>query len=160
MGLDELRMNCVIRKARWEDYESVIRIMNQVQKMHVEWRPDIYKKCDEIIPVDVFKSIVADDTFYVAEMDGQVVGILEIVFRHIETPAHVTRDVVFIDTMAVDENYRGMGVGHLFFEKVKEIKAAQNFDGIELQVNAKNKAAYEMYSKYGFTEKSINMELL
>jgi len=27
-------------------------------------------------------------------------------------------------------------------------------------VNAKNKAAYEMYCNYGFTEKSINMELL
>jgi GNAT superfamily N-acetyltransferase len=153
-------MSCVVRKVRWEDYESVIRIMNQVQKMHVEWRPDIYKECNEIIPVDVFKNIVSGDTFYVAEMDGQVVGVLEIVFRHIETPAHVIRNVVFIETMAVDENHRGMGVGHLFFEKVKEIKAAKNFDGIELQVNAKNKAAYEMYSKYGFTEKSINMELL
>lgn len=47
-----------------------------------------------------------------------------------------------------------------FFEKVKEIKAEKNLDGIELQVNAKNKAAYEMYRSYGFTEKSINMELL
>jgi len=46
------------------------------------------------------------------------------------------------------------------FEKVKEIKAKKNLDGIELQVNAKNKAAYEMYCNYGFTEKSINMELL
>ena len=47
-----------------------------------------------------------------------------------------------------------------FFEKVKEIKAKKNLDGIELQVNAKNKAAYEMYRSYGFTEKSIHMELL
>ena len=39
-----------------------------------------------------------------------------------------------------------------FFEKVKEIKAEKNLDGIELQVNAKNKAAYEMYCNYGFTE--------
>ena len=31
-------------------------------------------------------------------------------------------------------------------------------DTIELQVNAKNKRAYEMYRNYGFTEKSINME--
>ena len=46
------------------------------------------------------------------------------------------------------------------FEKVKEIKAEKNLDGIELQVNAKNKAAYEMYCNYGFTEKSIHMELL
>ena len=47
-----------------------------------------------------------------------------------------------------------------FFEKVKEIKAEKNLDGIELQANAKNKAAYEMYRSYGFTEKSIHMELL
>lgn len=47
-----------------------------------------------------------------------------------------------------------------FFEQVKEIKAKKNLDGIELQVNAKNKAAYEMYRSYGFTEKSIHMELL
>lgn len=33
-------------------------------------------------------------------------------------------------------------------------------DGIGLQVNAKNRAAYEMYQKCGFTEKSINMEFL
>ena len=47
-----------------------------------------------------------------------------------------------------------------FFEKVKEIKAKKRLDGIELQVNAKNQPAYEMYCNYGFTEKSINMELL
>lgn len=68
--------------------------------------------------------------------------------------------MIFIDSMAVDENYRGQGIGHLFFEKVKQIKEQKHYDGIELQVNSKNKAAYEMYSKYGFTEKSINMELL
>lgn len=40
------------------------------------------------------------------------------------------------------------------------MKIEKNMDGIELQVNARNRAAYEMYKKYGFTEKSINMELL
>lgn len=39
-------------------------------------------------------------------------------------------------------------------------KSRKKLGGIELQVNAKNKAAYEMYCNYGFTEKSINMELL
>ena len=46
--------------------------------------------------------------------------------------------------MAVDEAYRGMGIGHFFFDKIKEIKAEKKLDGIELQVNAKNKAAYEL----------------
>ena len=153
-------MNCVIRNANTNDFEAVARIMNQVQQMHVEWRPDIYKPNENLIPRDIFEKIVAGDTFYVAEADGLVVGILEVVFRHIETPSHVTRDIIFIDSMAVDEAYRGMGIGHLFFDKIKEIKAEKKLDGIELQVNAKNKAAYEMYLKCGFTEKSINMELL
>ena len=153
-------MNCVIRNANTNDFEAVARIMNQVQQMHVEWRPDIYKPNENLIPRDIFEKIVAGDTFYVAEADGLVVGILEVVYRHIETPSHVTRDIIFIDSMAVDEAYRGMGIGHLFFDKIKEIKAEKKLDGIELQVNAKNKAAYEMYLKCGFTEKSINMELL
>ena len=85
---------------------------------------------------------------------------MEITYRHIESPIHVTRDVVFVDSMVVDREYRGKGIGHLFFDKLKEIKEAKKLDGIELQVNARNTMAYEMYKKYGFTEKSINMELL
>lgn len=95
-----------------------------------------------------------------AELDGKVVGVLGIIYRHIESPSHVTRDVIFVDTMAVEEAYRGRGVGHKFFEMLNCLKSQKHFDGIELQVNAKNTAAYEMYKKYGFTDKSINMELL
>ena len=156
----EENMDFTVRKAEMKDYESVVEIMNQVQQMHVNWRPDIYKRNNSIIPIDKFAKIVEDDTIFVAEADGIVVGIMEIIFRHIETPLHITRDVIFIDSMAVHEKYRGLGIGHLFFEKVKQIKEQKHCDGIELQVNSRNKAAYEMYSKYGFTVKSINMELL
>ena len=153
-------MNTQIRLAKKTDYEAVTRIMSQVQDMHVEWRPDIYKHNDNLIPQDVFEKIVENDTFYVAVNQDSVVGVLEIVYRHVESPSHVTRDFIFVDTMAIDENYRGMGIGHKMFDFLKQIKAEKNLDGIELQVNAKNSVAYEMYKKYGFTEKSINMELL
>lgn len=153
-------MDIQIRLAKKADYEAVIKIMSQVQEMHVEWRPDIYKHNDNLIPRDVFDKIVENDTFYVAESNQEVIGVLEIVYRHVESPSHVTRDFIFVDTMAIDENYRGMGIGHAMFDFLKEMKKAKNLDGIELQVNARNSAAYEMYKKYGFTEKSINMELL
>ena len=153
-------MNIQIRHANKNDYESVIRIMSQVQDMHVEWRPDIYKPNENLIPEDVFEKIIENGTFYVAESEGVVVGILEIVFRHVESPSHVTRNFIFIDSMAIDEKYRGMGIGHQMFDFLKKLKKEKNLDGIELQVNARNSAAYEMYKKYGFTEKSINMELL
>ena len=150
----------IIRKAIKSDYESVIKIMSQVQDMHVKWRPDIYKPNENLIPEDVFEKVIKNGTFYIAETNNSVVGVLEIAFRHIESPSHVTRDVIFIDTMAIDENYRGMGIGHQMFDSLKTMKREQGLDGIELQVNAKNRAAYEMYQKCGFTEKSINMELI
>ena len=70
------------------------------------------------------------------------------------------RKVLFIDSMAVDENHRGQGIGHQLFDYVRTIYKEEHYDGLELHVNAKNAAAMEMYKKYGFTEKSINMELL
>ena len=87
-------------------------------------------------------------------------GILGLMYRHVETPVHVTKDIIFIDSMAVDEPYRKKGVGHAFFDFLKELKKEKGYDAIELQVNARNKVAYDMYRSYGFTEKSINMELL
>lgn len=133
--------------------------MDQVQQLHVEWRPDVYKPACPLITMDMFEAILKDGNWYVAEADGVVVGILELMKRHVESPAQVTKDVLFISTMAIDEKYRGKGIGHLFFEKVKQLKQEKGYDTIELQVNAKNRLAYEMYRKYGFTEKSINMEL-
>ena len=152
-------MEVIVRLPRLQDYERVSQIMDQVQQLHVEWRPDVYKPASPLITMDLFEAILKGGNWYVAEADGVVVGILELMKRHVESPAQVTKDVLFISTMAIDEKYRGKGIGHLFFEKVKQLKQEKGYDTIELQVNAKNRLAYEMYRKYGFTEKSINMEL-
>ena len=149
-----------IRFAENKDYEQVNAIMNQVQELHVMWRPDIYKACDTVLPKEMFESMVSSRTMILAEEDGEVRGLLAFTHRHIETPAHVTRDVLFIDSMAVDEKHRGQGIGHQLFAFIRSLAHEKGFDGVELQVNARNHAAYEMYKKYGFTEKSINMELL
>ena len=41
-----------------------------------------------------------------------------------------------------------------------KIKERKGFDSVDLQVNAKNRDAYEFYKHYGFSEKSVNLELL
>ena len=153
-------MRCLVRKAEEKDYEAVWGIMNEVQELHIGLRPDIYRENPDFFPKEYFEGLIEKELAYVAEKDRTVAGILLLMFRHVESPTQVTRNVVYIECMAVKEEYRGQGVGHSFFEKVKEIKEEKGFDGIELQVNAGNRAAMEMYRKCGFTEKSINMELL
>lgn len=153
-------MEITIRNSALNEYEKIEKIMKQVQQMHIDWRPDIYKHAETILPLDIYAQAVHDKTFFVADYEGEMAGILFIIYRHIETPNQVTRNIIFIDSMAVDEKYRGKGIGHAFFDFLKQLKIQNGYDGIELQVNARNKAAYKMYTEYGFTEKSINMELL
>lgn len=152
-------MEVIIRSPKLEDYDRFSSIMDQVQALHVEWRPDVYKLASPLITREAFGEILKEENWFVAEADGMVVGVLEIMRRHVESPSQVTKDILFISSMVVDQAYRGKGIGHLFFEKVKQLKEEKGYDAIELQVNARNRQAYEMYKNYGFTEKSINMEL-
>lgn len=153
-------MEIHIRNAKSDDYTAAEAIMKQVQKMHINWRPDIYKYSETLLPLEIYEQAVRDETFFVAEYEGTIAGILFLIYHHIESPSQVTRNIIFVDSMAVDENYRGKGIGHAFFDFLRNLKNEKSFGGIELQVNAKNRAAYQFHSDYGFTDKSINMELL
>lgn len=153
-------MEISIRNANLDEYQRAETIMKQVHQMHIGWRPDIYQYNETVLPLEIYEQAVKDNTFFVAECEGIIAGILFIVYRHMEAPNLVTRNTIFVDSMAVEDKYRGKGIGHAFFDFLKELKRQKGYDGIELQVNAKNEAAYKMYTDYGFTNKSINMELL
>lgn len=152
--------NLIIRPARPADYPQAAAIMQQVHALHVGWRPDIYQPCEPALTEPDFLEEVAGETCIVAELDGEVVGILSYMRRHVGNAHQVTRNVLFIDVMAVDEQHRHCGIGRQMFDFIREYAREKSFDGVELQVNARNTAAYEMYKHCGFTEKSINMELL
>ena len=158
--MKEKMEGCIIRQARVEDYEAVENIMKQVQDLHIEWRPDIYKPCDVVLSYEEFLEALKVGTIQVAVAEDKVVGALLFQYRHVGSDKQVARDVLFIDAMAVDESFRGKGIGHMLFDAVKKIAKEKQLDGIELQVNARNIRAKAMYESYGFTEKSINMELL
>lgn len=149
----------LIRYAKKEDYDDVERIAEQVQKMHVEWRPDIYTFEKKVFPAEMFEQIIDNKMLIVATDDEKIVGFLMYVINKVNFDNYVERTLYRVDAVAVDEECRGKGIGHKLFDYLKGIAKENNMDAIELQVNAENKAAKAMYEKYGFSDKSINMEL-
>ncbi len=97
----------LIRPAVPDDYEQAERIMQQVHTLHLSWRPDIYKPCAPVLPRPEFLEAVAGQRLLVAETGGKAAGILLYLHRHIESENQVTREVLFIDTLAIDAGYRG-----------------------------------------------------
>jgi len=82
-------MKITIRTPQMQDYDRFSAIMDQVQQMHVEWRPDVYKPASPLITKELFAELLKGDSWYIAETDGIVVGVLEVFKRHVEGPAQV-----------------------------------------------------------------------
>ena len=137
----------LIRFANREDYEEVERIAEQVQKMHVEWRPDIYTFEKKIFPDEIFEQIIENKMLIVATDEEKVVGFLMYVINKVNFDNQVERTLYKVDAVAVDEECRGQGIGHKLFDYLKDIAKENNMDAIELQVNAENKVAKAMYEK-------------
>ena len=67
-------MDIIIRPAETSDFDSVVHILNQVQALHVNWRPDIYKESKDFFSLDAFQDALDKEAFYVAESEH---GLLE-----------------------------------------------------------------------------------
>lgn len=152
-------MEIRILPAELTDYPEIERIMMQVQNLHVGLRPDIYRRVETALPPEELREAIERETFFVAKSEGRLLGILQILYRSVRSPHQKERSVIFIEVMAVDEPYRGQGVGSAFFVFLKKLRREKGLDGIELQVNARNEQALAMYARCGFTPKSVNMEL-
>ena len=56
-------MQIQIRAAMAQDYEAAVKILSQVQDMHVEWRPDIYRHTSHLMAMEEFQQAAEDHTF-------------------------------------------------------------------------------------------------
>ena len=54
-------MKVIIRSPKSEDYDRFSNIMDQVQQLHVEWRPDVYKPASPLITREAFEEILKDN---------------------------------------------------------------------------------------------------
>ena len=134
--------------------------MQQVQALHVSLRPDIYKPYKITLPREEFDRAVREKPILCGGLRWRGC-------RYPPSPTSVLsaaarrfpRRVLFVDTLAVDESLRGKGVGRALLNHARSLRDELKLDGLELQVNARNRAARAFYARCGFTEKSVNLEL-
>ncbi len=60
-------MDICIRWAETGDYDSVESIMKQVQQLHIDWRPDIYKTADPVYSRELFADLVKQKHILIAQ---------------------------------------------------------------------------------------------
>lgn len=89
-----------------------------------------------------------DHTAFVAEYENTIVGWIGAAQAiMIEVPSHCE-----INGLVIDERHRGMGIGKLLIDQVKQWAKAKGNNKIGLHCNVKRTEAHLFYQHLGFSE--------
>lgn len=91
----------------------------------------------------VFCFLLLGSCFWVAVLDGRVVGI-------VAAQGHEDENTVELRRMSVDSRYRGKGIAKALGRRVLEYAVRNNYAGVVLGTTAVKLAAHKLYESLGF----------
>ncbi|MGC9108204.1 MAG: GNAT family N-acetyltransferase [Infirmifilum sp.] len=128
----------MVRPARSRDAECIFRIhlksLEGLDEEDLEW----------------FKAMIGVRSrrrkVLVAEVNGRVVGFI-IAYKY--------RELAYIDSLAVDPDYRDMGIGGKLIQAVEELLKREDVERVALSVKEGNLRALDFYLKRGYNVKGV-----
>ena len=151
-----------IRFAREDELDRVNELRKQVNDLHVEGKPDVFKAGfkDELYNhiYDIWND--PEQEIVVADADGIICGFA--VVHHIykaENPFMFERDFIDVDEFCVDERFRRQGIATEIITFIKDYTKEKGFKRIELNMWEFNQGALEFYEAVGFNTYRRYMEL-
>ena len=146
------------------DIDGILKLLVQVDMVHHNGRPDIFKGPATKYNADELKLIIEDPmtpVFVCADDDGSVLGHAFCIWKCEENNSVLT-DIrtLYIDDICVDENARGKHVGKMLYEHVLEYAKANGFYNITLNVWSCNPGARLFYEKMGMIPYKTCMEVI
>lgn len=150
-----------IRRAEEKDIEGIRKLLYQVNQVHADGRPDLFKSGGVKYTEEELKEIINDRTrpIYVYDEDEIILGYAFIWYEQTkESTSTYAVKSMYIDDLCVDETARGKSVGKQLFEFLKEEAKREACDRITLHVWECNPNAYGFYEHLGMKPLYTNME--
>jgi len=149
----------MLELARPNDRAAIEALAQQIHRMHVNWRPDIYELADEMWPQSRFDDALSSRQLFVAKKADTVVGYVLVKVRNYDIVGHTKRRVLLVDEICVDESRRNQGIGTEMMIEVRAIAKAFGCTDMQLGVYPQNNEALAFYQKCGFRIRSIDMQM-
>lgn len=151
-----------VRFAREDELEQVNMLRRQVNALHVEGKPEVFKP-DFPDELRDFIHVIWNDPeqeIVVSERDGKLVGFA--VLHHMirpETPFMKERDYLDIDEFCVDESCRRQGLASEMIDFIKDYAKEKGYHRLELNMWEFNRGALAFYEAMGFETYRRYMEM-
>ena len=151
-----------IDRAKNEDIDEILVLLNEVLEIHHNIRPDIFMEGKTKYTKEMLMEMIKDDNnpIYVAKED-KVLGYAFCKLQ--EVPFSTTMmpfKSLFIDDLCVDKNIRSKGVGKALFEYVKNEAKRLGCYEVTLNVWEGNDLAINFYKKMNMKIKEYQMEYI
>lgn len=151
-----------IRFAEENELDRINDLRKQVNDVHVEGKPEVFKPGFGEELKDFIKVIWNDpeQSIVVAESEGDICGFA--VLHHInkpENPFMYERDFLDIDEFCVEKDHRRQGVASALIEFIKTYAKDQGYKRIELNMWEFNQDALAFYEAAGFETFRRYMEM-
>ena len=153
----------VIRRAQSRDIPRILALLTQVNLVHHQGRPDLFKKNTKYDDSDL-EEILTDETrpvFVAADETDYVLGYGFCIFER--TPDdRILTDVktLYIDDICVEESARGQHIGKQIYEAITAFARENGCYHITLNVWSLNPTAQKFYESLGMKPMKVTMETL
>lgn len=160
-------MDVVIRPPRPEDAAGLVRAARDLAAQYAELEPERFAIPDFDVSLAHFEDALArpsrDDALrLVAEVGGEAVGEaiaeLQEPMRNaaVQPQLDVRKRRVYLGYLAVQERYRGRGIGGLLLDAVEAWAREQGAELISTDTNLRSNAgAVEFYERHGYERQAV-----
>lgn len=151
-----------IRFAREDELIRINEMRKQVNDVHVEGKPEVFKPgfSEELQNFIYYIWQDPEQDIVVADKDGELCGFA--IVHHIykpENPFMYVRDFLDIDEFCVDERHRREGVAMALIDFIKKYAKEKGYHRIELNMWEFNEGALAFYEAAGFETYRRYMEM-
>ena len=152
-----------IRFAKPQDVPGIIKLLQQVGRVHHEGRPDLFRgNAQKYGPSQVMEMLEKQETpIFVAVEGDKVLGygfcMMETYKQHSVMNDRVT---LYIDDLCVLEAYRGQHIGSAIYRHILEYAKYRGCYNVTLNVWSCNESAMKFYESMGMKPQKVGMEAI
>ena len=152
----------MIRRANKDDIGGLIELLHQVDMVHHQIRPDLFKPYTTKYNEQELEALLSDDSKPVFVYDdGEVLGHAFCLITEVKDDK-LLQDVktMYIDDICVHEKARGRHIGKSLYEYARDYARSIGCYNITLNVWEGNSPALSFYREMGMEVQKTTMEII
>ncbi len=153
----------MIRRAKEKDISKIGGLLSQVDLVHHNGRPDIFKIGRKYSDEEL-KILLKDDNrpiLVAVDENDDVMGYCFCIFQqHIDNSVLTDIKTLYIDDLCVDEKLRGKHIGKELYAAAVKLAKDNSCYNLTLNVWSCNESAMRFYESRGLTPQKVGMEVI